>query len=149
MIITIRTNSDNKDFQALAAELEAELAIRDGENHVFLAQLNKIHTLDHVVVAYSGDEPVGCGAIREYSGDSMEVKRMYVPSAQRRKGIASLLLGELERWCVELGFTNCVLETGRNQPEAIGFYQQHNFQTIPNFGQYIDVANSVCFEKRL
>ena len=121
MIITIRTNSDNKDFQALAAELEAELAIRDGDNHVFLAQLNKIHTLDYVVVAYDGDEPVGCGAIREYSRDTMEVKRMYVPSCQRRKGIASLLLSELERWCVELGFANCVLETGRNQPEAIGF----------------------------
>jgi len=149
MIITKRTNSENKDFQALAAELEAELAIRDGDNHVFLAQVNRIHALNYVVVAYNGDEPVGCGAMREYSGDTMEVKRMFVPSGHRRKGIASQLLTELERWCVELGFTNCVLETGRNQPEAIAFYQRHNFKTIPNFGQYFDVANSVCFEKRL
>lgn len=149
MINLLRTNSDNSDFQALVKELDIDLAIRDGEEHCFFAQFNKIDAIKHVVVAYQGNDAVGCGAVKAYADKVMEVKRMFVPMAMRSKGVASRVLQELENWSRELGFEKCILETGKKQPEAIGLYKKNNYIQIPNFGQYADVESSVCFEKAI
>jgi putative acetyltransferase len=43
----VRTNSDNADFRELVALLDADLAIRDGDEHSFYAQFNKVDTIWH------------------------------------------------------------------------------------------------------
>ncbi len=147
MIKLIRTDSDNHDFIALVKELDADLAIRDGDEQAFYAQFNKIDKIKFVVVAYENDQPVGCGAIKEYSPIAMEIKRMYTSPAARGKGVATKVITELERWTAELSYKKCLLETGKKQPEAIGLYQKCGYKSIPNYGQYAGVENSVCFEK--
>ncbi|WP_298223780.1 GNAT family N-acetyltransferase [Flavobacterium sp.] len=149
MITTIRTQSDNTDFQTLVKELDLDLQIRDGAEHGFYAQFNSIAMLKHVIVAYDGTLAVGCGAIKPYDESTMEVKRMFVLPEERGKGIASIVLKELELWAQELGYQKCLLETGTKQPEAIALYKKNQYQIIPNFGQYAGVENSVCFEKQL
>ena len=149
MIRLIRTQSENTDFQKLVRELDIDLKIRDGEEHGFYAQFNGIDTIKHVVVAYEEDRAVGCGAIKEYAGGIMEVKRMYVLPTERCKGFASRVLKELEAWANELGYQKCILETGKKQPEAIALYLKNGFIIIPNYGQYANVENSVCLEKAL
>lgn len=148
-MIFLRTNSQNSDFQSLVKLLDAELKIRDGAEHDFYHQFNQIDHLNHVIVAYSNDIPVACGAFKPFDSDSVEVKRMYVPTEFRNKGIASALLKELEIWAGELGYTACVLETGTNQPEAIHMYGKNNYTRIPNYGQYEGKEMSVCFKKLL
>jgi GNAT superfamily N-acetyltransferase len=147
VIRIIRTDSENEDFIELVRHLDAELAVRDGDDHAFYAQFNKIAKLKHVVLAYEDDKALGCGAIRELPSGDVEVKRMFVPLESRGKGIASLVLLELENWARELSFTRCVLETGLKQPEAIRLYEKNGYEPIPNYGQYIDMGNSVCFGK--
>jgi putative acetyltransferase len=149
MINIIRTNSDNKDFTDLVKHLDADLAKRDGADHSFYAQFNKVDKIKHVVVAYENDIPIGCGAIKEFDPATMEVKRMYTLPQGRGKGIAGKILAELERWAAESSYSTCVLETGKRQPEAIGLYQKHGYKIIPNYGQYAGIDNSVCFEKKL
>jgi len=149
MIRYLRTDSSHKDFRQLVAALDADLAIRDGAEHGFYAQYNKIETIRHAVIAYENGMPAGCGAVKEYMPGIMEVKRMYVPPAQRGRGIATGVLQELERWCAEMGYDSCVLETGKKQPEAIALYLKSGYTVTPNYGQYAGVENSVCFEKRL
>jgi putative acetyltransferase len=149
MITIKRTNSDDQNFQELVKLLDLELQVRDGEEHLFYAALNKTNTLNYVVVAYDQDESIGCGALRNYSNDTMEVKRMFVPLQKRGQGIASTILSALEIWCRELGIKKCILETGKNQPEAIALYKKNLYNIIPNFGKYEGVENSVCFEKKL
>ncbi len=144
---TLRTDSSNTDFKALVALLDADLALRDGEENVFYAQFNDIATLKHCVVYYENHIPVGCGALKPFDDNSMEIKRMYVAMDYRRKGIASLLLKELEKWAKELGYSACVLETGLRQPEAISLYEKNKYQCIPNYPPYEQMANSVCFRK--
>ena len=102
-----------------------------------------------MVLAYENEKPIGCGAIKEYSADTMEIKRMYVSPESRGKRIATRILSELENWTSELSFTKCVLETGKRQPEAIGLYKLNGYNLIPNWGQYTGVENSLCFEKEL
>lgn len=147
MYTLIRTNSDNPDFRELVILLDKDLAIRDGDDHAFFAQFNKIDAIKHTVVAYSDGRPVGCGAIKQYEDGVVEVKRMYVLPAERGRGVASLVLRELERWAHELGYTRCILETGEKQPEAIALYKKNGYSIIPNYGQYADVLTSVCFDK--
>jgi GNAT superfamily N-acetyltransferase len=149
MIKLIRTNSQNLHFQELVKALDLDLRIRDGEDHAFFAEFNKIDMIKYVIVAFENDIAVGCGAIKEYSTKVMEVKRMYVIEDKRGKGIASLVLQDLEKWCIELKYEKCILETGLAQPEAISLYTKNNYQRIPNYGQYEQVETSVCFEKKL
>src|ERR1041384_5715354 len=149
MIRIIRTNSDNQDFVQLVKHLAADLAERDGKDHSFYAQFNKIDQIKPVVLAYEDSKPVGCGAIKEYASDTMEIKRMYTSPDSRGKGIASRVLLELESWASELSYGKCILETGKKQPEAIGLYKKNGYKVIPNYGQYAEVDNSLCFEKYL
>jgi len=149
MITYSKTNSHNTDFQKLVAELDADLKIRDGEDHAFYAELNKTDNIKFVIVAYDDESPVGCGSIREYADDTMEVKRMFVLPNRRGEGIATGILKQLEKWAFDLNFKRCLLETGKNQPEAIALYKKSQYHTVPNFGKYVNAENSICFEKVL
>ena len=149
MITTIRTDSSDEDFISLVKLLDADLAQRDGKDHSFYAQFNKIDKIKYVIVAYADNTPISCGAIKEFDETAMEVKRMYTLPEFRGKGIASLVLRELEKWAAELSYVKCVLETGKRQPEAIELYRRNGYFSIPNYGQYIGIENSVGFEKRI
>ncbi len=149
MITIKRTDSDDPDFKALVKLLDADLAERDGAEHGFYAQFNKIDKIRHAVVCFENGQPIGCGAIKEFSDEAMEVKRMYVSPDGRKKGIATRVLTELETWANELGYAKCVLETGKRQPEAIALYEKNGYRRTDNYGQYVGVENSVCFAKDL
>jgi putative acetyltransferase len=149
MIKVIRTDSMNPDFIELVRHLDSDLAVRDGSEHSYYAQFNKIDMLRHVVVAELDGKAVGCGAVKEFEPGVMEVKRMYTDPAARGKGVATAVLNELEKWAAELGYTGCVLETGWRQPEAVALYRKCGYEQIPNYGQYIGMENSVCFRKAI
>lgn len=145
----VRTDSRNQDFINLVKLLDSELAIRDGDEHSFYDQFNSITQIKFTIVAYEGNKPVGCGAIKEFSKEAMEIKRMFILLDFRAKGLATLILKELEQWALELGYIKCILETGKKQPEAISLYKKNAYYQISNYGQYAGVDNSLCFEKNL
>lgn len=149
MIVLVRTNSKDADLLALVAMLDAELRERDGEDHYFFAQFNKLAGIEGVVLAYDGETAVGCGAFKRHSEIEAEIKRMFVRLEYRGQRIAAKVLAELEAWAGESGYNACVLETGFKQPEAIALYQREGYEIIPNYGQYVDVTNSVCMRKTL
>jgi GNAT superfamily N-acetyltransferase len=149
VIDIIRTNSQNQDFIDLVKLLDADLAIRDGEEHAFYDEFNKNDTLKHCLAAYQRNKPIACGAIKQIEFNTMEIKRMYVLPEYRGKKIAQDILSELENWAKELGIEKCILETGKKQPEAISLYKNCGYTFIPNYGQYAGIGNSVCFEKFL
>lgn len=144
-----RVTSQNKDFQQLVKDLDAFLAVTDGDEHDFYNQFNKIEGLKHVIVAYLNDVAVGCGALRPFDNETMEVKRMFTLVDYRGKGIASQILTELESWSLELDYKKSVLETGIRQAEAIALYEKNGYKLIPCYGPYLNVENSKCFGKEL
>jgi GNAT superfamily N-acetyltransferase len=149
MIHVLRTNAENPDFIKLVRSLDAELARRDGDEHAFYDQFNKIDAIKFVVVAYENSRPVGCGALKEYGTDAMEIKRMYVNPEDRRNGNAGRILAALEKWSAALGRAICILETGTRQEEAVRLYEKHGYRRITNYGQYAGVENSLCFMKEV
>ena len=150
MFEILRSNYSNEDFVALVKKLDAYLTITDGDEHDFYNQFNKIDNINHVVVFSVMGRPVACGAIKKMGTKNVwEIKRMFVEENMRGKGIASLIISELEKWAKELNAEKIVLETGKRQTEAVALYHKNNYQITENFGQYKGVENSICFEKLL
>jgi GNAT superfamily N-acetyltransferase len=149
MLNIIRTDSTHKDFINLVKHLDAYLAEKDGDEHAFYDQFNKIDHLNNFILACDGELAVACGAIKAFAQGVMEVKRMYTNPDYRGKQIASRVLNELESWAKEMGNSKCILETGIRQVEAIALYQKNGYRRIENYGQYQNVENSICFEKMI
>ena len=149
MITVTRTTSNNPDFEKLVIELDAVLAILDGEDHAFYAQFNKSSALKNAVIAYENESAVGIGAYKEYDSETVEMKRMYTLPEYRGKGIASKILSELELWAKEENYKIAILETGFLQTDAISLYKKLGYVITENYGQYIGVENSVCMKKKM
>ena len=144
-----RTVSADPDFRKLVVDLDKYLAEVDGEEHSYYAQFNGIAEIPNVVVAYEGDEPVGCGAFKRYDDSTVEIKRMYVAPDRRGKRIGAQILKELESWASESGFAATILETGHRQVAAVKLYENSGYDVIPNYDQYVGVENSICMKKVL
>ncbi|SIQ42138.1 Acetyltransferase (GNAT) family protein [Chryseobacterium sp. RU37D] len=148
-MIIKRTDSSNKDFQDLVKLLDADLAIRNGDDHAFYDQFNKIDMIKNCIVIYIDERPAACGAFKKFEDDTVEIKRMYTNPDFRGRGSATTIVKELEKWAKELGYKKAVLESSLQQNEALSIYEKSGFQRIPNYGQYIGVDKSVCYEKLL
>ena len=149
MITIKRTTSDNVHFGALVSQLDAYLKILDGDDHAFYAQFNKTNLLKNAVICFDDDIAIGIGAYKEFEPSVAEIKRMYTLPEYRGKGIASMILHELELWAKEESYTTSILETGFLQVDAIGLYQKLGYTVMENFGQYKGAENSVCMEKKI
>ncbi|WP_367754277.1 GNAT family N-acetyltransferase [Flavobacterium sp. WC2430] len=149
MIKIIRTTPENIDFISLINKLDKDIKLRDGDEHTFFAQFNKTDSIKNAIVVYDELKAVACGAFKFYEEGVAEIKRMYVNPEARGKGIASKVLTELEFWAKEENYTSCILETGKKYPEAIALYKKNGFVVIPNYGQYEDIEDSICFQKIL
>ncbi len=102
------------------------------------------------VIGHDAGQPVAMGGWRRYGDDGLgELKRMYVREVFRGRGISRLLLAELERSAVEAGIRRLVLETGVEQPEAIGLYRSSGYVDVPPFGFYAEHDDSVHLGKDL
>ena len=149
MITFTRTTSNNPDFEKLVIELDAVLAILDGEDHAFYAQFNKSSALKNALIAYENETAIGIGAYKEYDSQTVEMKRMYTLPEHRGKGIASKILTELELWAKEENYKIAILETGFLQTDAISLYKKLGYVITENYGQYIGIENSICMKKSL
>ena len=144
-----RTGSDDPEFKSLVAQLDAMLSEVNGTDDGFYRQFNHIETLPHVVVAVASGAPVGCGALRALDSATVELKRMYVVPSARGNGVGAAIVTELEDIATSLGFTRIVLETCKVLAAANRLYAKCGFVRTANYGPYVGVTRSLCYEKIL
>ena len=144
-----RTTSEHPDFRKLINALDEDLYQRNGEAQLQYRQYNQVDHINHVVVVYFEDKPVGCGCFKWFDDQTVELKRMFVLPEMRGKQLAARLLQELERWAVEEGFSKAVLETSHRQVEAVRLYTVAGYTLTENYGQYIGMEESICYRKEL
>ncbi|WOF22352.1 GNAT family N-acetyltransferase [Microbacterium betulae] len=102
-----------------------------------------------VSVVRRGEEVVAAGVIAHVH-DAFEVKRLTVASAHRRRGLARIVLRDLERRAAERGIVRLRLQTGFRQDAAIALYESESWHPIAPFGPYSDDdLISRCFEKEI
>jgi GNAT superfamily N-acetyltransferase len=86
-----------------------------------------------LLVAFDGDDPVACGAVRVIGAGVAEIKRMYVAPRARGHGLGRTLLGELERGAVELGCRTARLDTMAAMAEAGALYRSAGYEPIADY----------------
>ena len=94
---------------------------------------------------------VGCGALKELTPRSAEIKSMRTASSHRRSGVASLLLEHMLDVARERGYRTLSLETGSYAAlaPARALYEKFGFQYCGPFGDYKADPNSVFMTRIL
>lgn len=150
-LVTIReVPSDSAILAGLIAQLDVYLSGLYNEDEIYTVDFSNPKTKDMIfVLAYDGDEAIGCGGIRILDARTAELKRFFVVPDKRKGGVAGEMYRYLERRAAELGCSVMRLETGDPQFEAVTFYKKHGYYAIEPFGEYVGCKSCLCMEKVL
>ena len=140
--------------QQLVAEVQSEYVIRYGgpdEARVDPSEFDPPGGL--FLVGLLDGVPSAMGGWRRLTDrgddDIAEIKRMYVVTAARRRGLSRVMLAELEATAAAAGVHRVVLNTGDQQPEAIALYESSDYVTVDGFGHYACAPGAVFYGKTL
>ncbi len=143
---------DDPDVLALVEQVQAEYVVRYGGPDT--APIDPAEFLPPAGTFLLG-RFVGAGAAVAMGGWRLlapgraEVRRMFVVSSARERGLATALLRGLEASAVAAGVTELVLMTGRAQPEAVAFYRKYGYVDVEPFGHYAGVPGAIHLGKTL
>ncbi len=142
-----KTTSNNPDFIQLYADLDLYLWNKYPDENQDYWQNNIIEFNPNVLLYYIDEKAVACGCFKKYDEHTAEIKRMFVRTEARGKGVAMQILNKLELWAKSQNFKYLILETLHKQAEAIQLYQKAGFEIIENYEPYIGNPLSVCMKK--
>jgi GNAT superfamily N-acetyltransferase len=89
------------------------------------------------------------GAFKRYDEQTAEVKRMWTHSSHRRRGLARLVLSELEDEAKRRGYRRLFLTTGSKQPEAAALYLATGYHSLDTSALNPEGYGLLAFEKDL
>jgi GNAT superfamily N-acetyltransferase len=93
--------------------------------------------------------PLGHAAARNLRGE-WEVKRLFVDSQARGRGVGRRIMSDLETRARVRGARRLILQTGDRQPEAVTLYERMGYERIEIYEPYVTTFTfSICFEKQL
>jgi|tagenome__1003787_1003787.scaffolds.fasta_scaffold20787869_2 GNAT superfamily N-acetyltransferase len=101
-----------------------------------------------LVVSVNG-VPAGCGAWRVHAPRVVEIKRVFVEPAFRRRGLAQVVMTALEETAARAGHRAAVLNSAPQQPEALALYAGLGYRPVAGFGVYADAPGAVFLGKDL
>jgi putative acetyltransferase len=147
--MTIATVSPaSNEARSLIRELDAEIAAlypRSPINGIDEGSFEKGG--GYFVVAREADQAIGCGGFVPADERCAEIKRMFVQSSARRRGIARQILRHLEAEIYRRGFRSIVLETGRDNVGARALYGAEGYSRIDSFQGCVGIPISRCYAK--
>lgn len=137
-------------IEALSEELAERYAVvwpSDGRTNYVPSDFDP--AADAFLIGLVDGAPACCGALRRFSDDTAEVKRMYVRPEHRGRGCGRRILEALEDAAARLGYAAVVLETGTEQPEALGLYSAAGYESVAPWPPYHERPYARCFRKEL
>lgn len=142
------TDTDNENFRTLEKKLDDELYLIYGELQNNYSSYNSVQDLKTIMI-YEIKNPIACGCLKVIDTSLAEVKRVFVSSEKRSKGVAKIVVRELEKLAIENNIKTLILQTGVKQFAAINLYKSMGYTTIENYGPYVNDVNSICMKKVL
>jgi GNAT superfamily N-acetyltransferase len=102
-----------------------------------------------LLVIQENGESIAGGAFRRYDAATAELKRIWTHSAHRRRGLARLVLAELEALAVRRGYDRLYLTTGPRQPEARHLYLTTGYEPQFHVDADPETLELLAFTKEL
>ncbi len=144
-----RAEAEDPLLLRLVSELDRYFFDKYGELTRKYAKHHDLSGLDCRLLAFLGDQPVGCGGWQALDAGTAEIKRVFVLPEHRRQGVAWTLLRMLERDASRRDRKRAVLEAGAEEYGALAFYQSCGYAFCEAFGDFAGDENCVCMEKTL
>lgn len=141
---------DEPEIAVLIEELQQEYVRRYGSVDAASVDPREFAPPDGLfLVCLVDGSPAAMGGWRRHEPGAVEIKRMYVRESMRRRGLARLVLSELERTAAAAGHERVVLNTGQEQPEAVALYESSGYAPTEGFGHYADAPLALFYAKDL
>jgi GNAT superfamily N-acetyltransferase len=139
---------EDADVQTLVEQVQQEYVVRyGGPDRAEVDPTQFASPNGTFVIGLLDGVPVAMGGWRRQSPERAELKRMYVAVSARRRGLARRILADLEARAWAAGIEELVLNTGREQPEAIELYESCGYTPVPGFGYYADAPRALFYGK--
>ena len=140
-------------FREYASTIGVEVCLGDYERE--LATLPGLYAppAGRLLMAFQEDtenpgRAIGCGAIRALEPGACELKRLYVRSGFRGRGLARKLVNELIAEAQSIGYERILLDTLPSMQAAQNLYRTLGFREIPPYRKD-PVPDSLFFELAL
>lgn len=135
-------------FKEYALWLNIDLGFQNFDEE--LLHLKEMYSFPNGAILLSKNKNIftGCVAVRKKENDIAELKRMFIQSSFRKKGIAALLLEKALEIATELRYKKIRLDTLDTMTPAINLYKKYGFYEIEPY-YFNPEKNAVFFEKIL
>ena len=145
------TDGNDERFEELCHELDEYLnrVVGGEKQRSQYTQYNTLEDIHDVALIMEDGKAVACGSFKEYEPGTAEIKRVFTKANYRNRGYGKSIMKALEKRALNRGYTKLILETGFLLKGAMKMYTAIGFNVIKNYGQYINMPESVCMEKDL
>ena len=145
------TDGNNEDFQKFYLKTEEFYSSIVGglKNRAAFVPYNISESITDVLIASVDGVAVGCAGLKAYSDSDVEIKRVWVDPEFRGNHISTVMMDELEKKAVELGFKRAILQTRPQMEEAVHLYTKRGYVLIDNYPPYDKLEGAICFAKEL
>ena len=141
---------DDPVAQYLVERVQQEYVVRyGGRDGAAVEPADFLPPRGTFLVAEVDGVPAACGAWRVHGDGIVEIKRVYVEPAFRRRGLAQLVMGALEESAARAGHRAVLLNTGLRQPEALELYARLGYRDVPGYGIYANSPDARFLGKEL
>jgi len=140
------------EAQALVAEHLAGMHGTSPPGHVNALAIDGLRAPEVTFwTAWQGQQLCGCGALKELSTTSGEIKSMRTRPAFLRQGVGQAVLSEIMGTARARGYRQLLLETGTGPSfePAHAFYARNGFNWCGAFGDYMATEFNVFMVKHL
>ncbi len=143
--------STSGDFSEVCRLLDIDLdeLVGNAFDRSQYIKYNQTANIHDVVLVYDGENLVGGGGFKFYDEESAELKRVFIKKEYRGRGLSRELLYRIEALAKIKGYRYMLLESGELLVDAMALYRRAGYKEISNYGQYIDMTDSICMSKKL
>lgn len=114
-----------------------------GDDKDCYTRYSAAENIEKVWVVLEDNAPIGCVAYRIKNDDTGEVKRLFIRSGYRGKGISKALLSEVKGYAEARGCTKLFLDTRITLEPAVSLYRSFGFEITFRQGLYIQMEMNI------